>query len=74
MSASTQWTWRFEDGEGRPVAGGAPGDTLVFPTQNDAETWIGEEWRSLRERGVEHARLYADGAEVYGPLSLRPHD
>ena len=42
-----------------------------FPTQADAESWIGETWRSLRERGVDVVRLLADGEQVYGPLSLR---
>jgi hypothetical protein len=66
----TQWTWKYEDAEGRPLAG----DEAVFPTQSDAETWIGEAWRDLRGRGVENAHLWADGARVYGPLSLRPAD
>ena len=66
----TQWTWTYEDAEGRAL----DGDGAVFPTQSDAETWIGEAWRDLRARGVENARLWADGAEVYGPLSLRPAD
>ena len=66
----TQWTWSYEDAEGRPVEAGGES----FPTQSDAETWIGENWRGLRERGVEQAHLWADGAKVYGPLSLRPAD
>lgn len=67
---STRWTWRFEDVEGRSVEGG---DT-VFPTQSDAEVWIGESWRTLRAQGAENAFLDADGAPVYGPMSLRPAD
>ncbi|WP_328295627.1 hypothetical protein OG218_23490 [Kineococcus sp. NBC_00420] len=66
----TQWTWKYEDVEGRAL----DGDETVFPTQSDAEVWIGESWRELRARGVENAHLWADGAEVYGPLSLRPVD
>ena len=66
----TQWTWTLEDAEGRPLEGGGE----VFPTQSDAEVWIGESWRALRERGAESAHLFADGARVYGPLSLRPAD
>ncbi|GAA4986174.1 hypothetical protein [Kineococcus glutinatus] len=65
----TSWTWRFEDGEGREVAGVEP--SAQFPTQADAETWIGETWRGLRGRGVDAVRLFADGRQVYGPLSLR---
>jgi hypothetical protein len=66
----TQWTWTYEDAEGRAVAG----DSTVFPTQADAEVWIGESWRGLREQGVENVQLWADGAKVHGPLSLRPAD
>jgi hypothetical protein len=66
----TQWTWKYEDAEGRAL----DGDDAVFPTQSDAETWIGEAWRGLRERGVENAHLWADGARVYGPLSLSASD
>ena len=69
----TQWTWKYEDAEGRPLEG-ADDVAAVFPTQSDAETWIGESWRELRGRGVENAHLWADGTRVYGPLSLRPAD
>jgi len=67
VSRIAQWTWRLEDVDGRPVEGGGE----VFPTQSDAETWVGETWRELRTRGVEAAHLFADGERVYGPLSLR---
>ena len=67
---ATQWTWTFEDAEGRPVEGGGE----VFPTQADAEVWIGESWRALRERGAETAQLSADGQPFSRPLSLRPAD
>ncbi|MGI4894733.1 MAG: hypothetical protein ACRYF3_06450 [Janthinobacterium lividum] len=67
---STHWTWSYEDAEGRAVQGSGE----VFPTQSDAEVWIGEAWRSLRELGVENAYLGADGEKIYGPMSLRPAD
>ncbi|WP_432537044.1 hypothetical protein [Kineococcus arenarius] len=67
---ATHWTWTFEDADGRPLADGGE----VFPTRSDAEVWIGESWRGLRERGAETARLRADGRDVDGPLSLRPAD
>ncbi|WP_369053627.1 hypothetical protein [Kineococcus terrestris] len=70
---ATSWTWRFEDTEGRPVEDERAA-AAVFPTQADAEAWIGEVWRGLREQGVEVARLFADGTEVYGPVSLRVAD
>jgi hypothetical protein len=67
---ATRWTWRFEDAEGRTVGG----DDQEFPTQSDAEVWVGESWRALREQGAENAHLFADGERVYGPMSLRPAD
>ncbi len=61
----------MEDASGQPVeAEGAPG--RGFPTQADAEAWVGESWRDLLESGVEQVRLVEDGTEVYGPMSLRP--
>jgi hypothetical protein len=65
------WVWRYENADGKAVEPpGAPtGDT--FPTQADAETWIGETWRELLEAGVDAVTLLEDGREVYGPMSLR---
>ncbi len=65
------WTWRFEDGAGGEVA---PPDLAGqgFPAQSDAESWLGEAWRDLRDRGVEAVTLLEDGRLVYGPMSL--HD
>jgi hypothetical protein len=47
------------------------GTAESFPTQGDAETWVGEAWRDLLEQGVEQVSLLEDGREVYGPMSLR---
>jgi hypothetical protein len=65
------WLWRYEAADGSP----APVDTAQsqgFPTQADAETWIGEEWRALLDSGVEQVSLLEDDHVVYGPMSLRP--
>jgi hypothetical protein len=65
------WTWRYEDLDGRPV----DRDDLPhpsFPTQADAESWIGESWRDLVEAGVDQVSLLEDDAVVYGPMSLHP--
>jgi hypothetical protein len=67
------WTWRYEDSEGNEVRSAA-GPAPEFPTQADAESWLGEVWRDLLEQGVDAVRLYEDGAEVYGPMSLHPAD
>jgi hypothetical protein len=64
------WTWRYFD-----ESGGEPrllGANAEFPSQADAETWLGEVWRSLADAGVVAVTLLEDGREVYGPMSLRP--
>jgi len=64
------WTWRYEDASGAEVApDGAPGAD-AFPTQSDAESWLGETWRDLLEAGVYQVTLLEDGREVYGPMGL----
>jgi hypothetical protein len=64
------WTWRCQDAGGAEVT---PGDHAVpsFPSQADAESWLGEEWRALLEAGVESVTLLEGDREVYGPMSLR---
>lgn len=44
----------------------------VFPSQADAESWVGESWHELHDAGVEAVSLLRDGDVVYGPMSLRP--
>ncbi|MEK8170404.1 hypothetical protein NKH77_14595 [Streptomyces sp. M19] len=66
------WTWRFEKADGAEAEPAVPPED--FPTQGDAESWIGEEWKALFDGGVEQVRLFEDGTEVYGPMSLRSAD
>jgi hypothetical protein len=47
-------------------------DNHEFPAQGDAESWLGEVWRDLADAGADAVRLYEDGREVYGPMSLHP--
>ena len=59
--------------------GGAPTLSLRpaaegFPTQSDAESWLGETWRELLAAGVDQVRLFEDDTEVYGPMSLHAPD
>lgn len=64
-----QWYWRLESSEGREVhQKGLAVET--FSTQSDAESWLGENWRELRDAGVEQVTLIDDGDPVYGPMSL----
>jgi hypothetical protein len=68
---SETWTWRYVDADGKDVTPeGAT--TTSFPTQSDAESWLGEEWRALVEAGVDAVHLREGETEIYGPMSLRP--
>jgi hypothetical protein len=63
------WVWRLEsaDGEEVPVAG----DPVPrFPSQADAESWVGEIWAELAEQGVDAVTLFEGDRRVYGPMSL----
>jgi hypothetical protein len=63
------YTWRLETTDNATVTSeGLPRER--FPTQADAESWIGEAWRDLLERGVDQVRLFDGDREVYGPMSL----
>jgi hypothetical protein len=64
------WTWRYENSAGKVVdtPEAPPGEP--FPTQSDAETWLGENWRELLSAGVDQVTLLDTGREVYGPMSL----
>ena len=61
------WWWEHEF-----AAGSAPADAQrqEFPTRADAESWLGEFWSDLAERGVTAVTLYEDERLVYGPMSL----
>lgn len=55
------WHWRYSTGE----------TSSVFPSQAEAETWLGEVWRDLSAGGVVDVTLLEEGRVVYGPMSLR---
>ncbi len=64
------WSWRYEDPDGGEAN---PPDAPVvdaFPTQSDAESWLGENWRELLDAGVAAVTLFEDSREVYGPMPL----
>jgi hypothetical protein len=63
------FTWRYETLDGSPAAAeGLPSDR--FPTQADAESWIGEMWQTLLAGGVDQVSLLENDRVVYGPMSL----
>ena len=48
------WTWQFEKADGTPATSrNLPKET--FGSQGDAETWLGEQWRSLLGSGVDQS-------------------
>jgi len=63
------WTWRLEDDGGALVS--TDEATPSFPSQSDAESWLGELWPELLEAGVDRVFLLEGEREVYGPMSLR---
>jgi len=67
--STTPWSWRLETADGAAVE-----DVSAerFPSQADAESWIGEEWADLLGRGVDQVVLLEGDRVVYGPMSLRP--
>lgn len=70
---SMGWTWQMTRANGTPTeATSATQPGGGFPTQGDAETWVGEVWRELLEDGVDAVTLFEDGRRVYGPMSLHP--
>jgi hypothetical protein len=61
------WTWTFESSAGDVI-----GRSETFESRSDAESWVGEEFGELVERGIDQVRLYDGESEVYGPMSLHP--
>jgi hypothetical protein len=68
-SNSPLWRWRLEDSSGGEVEAEGVGSP-EFPSQSDAESWVGEAWRELLEAGVDAVTLLEGDREVYGPMSL----
>jgi hypothetical protein len=65
------WSWQLENEDGTVVAPrGLPKET--FSSQGDAESWLGENWRSLLQAGVGQVTLLDEGRTEYGPMSLHP--
>lgn len=69
-AAPRPWLWRLEDASGNEVE--ITGDLAdqTFPSQADAESWVGEFWAELAEQGVDAVTLFEADRRVYGPMSL----
>jgi hypothetical protein len=63
--STLRWMWRFE-----PTGLGLDEEAQRFPSQAEAETWLGENWRLLAEDGVAAVTLVEDERDVYGPMPL----
>lgn len=64
------WIWRLEATDGSALTGPSAPAAPSQPTQSDAESWLGENWRDLAEAGVAQVSLLEDGRLEYGPMSL----
>ena len=65
------WTWQLEKEDGTVLTSrGLPKES--FASQGDAESWIGENWRTLLEAGVDQVSLLDESRVQYGPMSLHP--
>ena len=65
------WHWVCLSSAGNPVPA-PPGADARFPTQGDAENYIGQAWPDLLAAGVDAVSLQQDDRLVYGPMSLHP--
>ena len=65
------WHWRLEDSSGAAVDPASIGVELSgTDNQGDAESWLGENWRGLLEKGVATVTLFDGEDAVYGPMGL----
>ena len=65
------WTWQLEDPSGAVLdPASLEVEVPEWENQGDAESWLGENWRDLLERGVATVTLFDSGRKVYGPMGL----
>lgn len=67
------WSWAYQTGAGE-TAVSSLATAESFPSQSDAESWLGEVWRELLDDGVDQVLLLEEGRLVYGPMSLQPKE
>ncbi len=71
-AADRPWWWRLEDAAGTEVDVPDEYAGQRFPTQSDAESWVGEVFAELAGVGVDAVTLFEMERRVYGPMSLQP--
>ena len=65
------WHWSLEDPTGATVEPSSIGVEIPpSDNQGDAESWLGENWRDLLDKGVATVTLFDGDEEVYGPMGL----
>jgi len=70
---TNDWHWRADRPTGGRTSAGRPSvGTERFPSQGEAESWLGETYPDLLEHGVRAVSLYEGDRLVYGPMSLEP--
>ncbi len=70
---SMTWTWRLEDPDGATIDPATLGvEVPGADNQGDAESWLGENWRDLLDRGVATVSLFEGDRKAYGPMGLAP--
>ncbi|SEQ99800.1 hypothetical protein [Microlunatus flavus] len=67
-----EWHWRTERSGGGRGGSAQPVGPDSFPSQGEAETWLGETYPDLLAGGVRAVSLYEGDRQVYGPMSLEP--
>ena len=67
-----EWHWRVGPTGGGRGGGLKPLSPERFPTQGEAESWLGETYPDLLASGVLAVSLYEGDRRVYGPMSLEP--
>jgi hypothetical protein len=54
------WRWILRDG-----SGGAMRDTHTWPSRQEAEDWMSQNWQQLLDEGAEAVSLVEDAREEY---------
>ena len=70
VPAAQPWWWELLSESGSVVTIEGELADQKFPSQADAESWVGEFWSELAELGVDGVTLYEADRRVYGPMSL----